>query len=70
MSPRVTSSPLLRVVIVNVFIVAGLVMVQRSGKLTGAMVGFYVFFFLVANVLMYFSARARQRLIERNRLES
>ena len=45
MSPRTTSSPLLRIIVVNVFIIAGLVMVQRSGKLTGAMIGFYVFFF-------------------------
>ena len=67
MSPRTTSSPLLRIIVVNVFIIAGLVMVQRSGKLTGAMIGFYVFFFLVANTLMYFSARARQRLMERNK---
>ncbi|AFL89690.1 hypothetical protein Terro_3476 [Terriglobus roseus DSM 18391] len=67
MTQRTTSSPLLRVLIVNIFIIAGLVMVQRSGKLTGGMIGFYVFFFVAANALMYFSARARRRMMERNR---
>jgi hypothetical protein len=58
-------STLLRAIIVNGFIVTGLVMVYRSGKLTGAMIAFYVFFFVAANTLMYFSARARQRLLNR-----
>jgi hypothetical protein len=65
MSPRSTTSPLLRAAIVNIFIITGLVMVQRSGKLTGAMIAFYVFFFVAANTLMFFAARARRRMLER-----
>jgi ABC-type multidrug transport system permease subunit len=65
MSPRSTTSPLLRAAIVNIFIITGLVMVQRSGKLTGAMIAFYVFFFVAANTLMFFTARARRRMLER-----
>ncbi|SEC29807.1 hypothetical protein [Terriglobus roseus] len=62
---RAGVSTLLRVIVVNVFIVTGLVMVYRSGKLTGSMIAFYAFFFVAANALMYFSARARRRMLER-----
>lgn len=62
---RTGTSPLLRAIVVNAFIVTGLVMVYRSGKLTGAMIAFYVLFFVAANTLMFFAARARKRLLER-----
>ena len=65
MTPRPGIPIILKAIIVNIFIVGGLVMVQRSGKLTSAMIGFYAFFFIAANALMYFSGRARRRMQNR-----
>lgn len=59
------SSYVLRAIVVNAFLIVGLVQSQRSGKLTAGIIALYVGMGILANALMYFGARARRRMQNR-----
>ncbi len=63
---RKPSSYLLRFVMINALLVISIYEAHKQGgQLTGKMIAMYIGLASIANLLMYFGARARRNLIQR-----
>jgi len=63
--PRKPMGYILRAVMINALLIISFVQIQRAGKVTPGAIAIYVGMAILANILMYFGARARRRMQNR-----